>query len=1046
MKSIVSYFIKYPVVGDVLMGLILIFGVLGLISLQSTFFPEAESRTILVQVTYPGASPEEIEEGVVLKIEDNLKGITGIERISSISQENAGTITVEVEKGYDTDLLLQDVKNAVDRIPSFPVGMEPPVVFIQENLNFAISFAISGDVSLKALKQIARDVENDLRGVEGISKVALSGFPEEEIEVSLREQDLLAYDLTFREVAAAVAAANLEITGGSIEGEEEELLIRARQKGYYAEDLENIVVKAQPEGQSVLLRDIANVRDRWADNPNRTWINQEPAVVVTVQNTIYEDILFITDYVKEYVEEFNGRYEAVEATVVRDASVNLRQRIDLLVENGVIGFLLVVVLLAIFLNFRLAFWVAISIPIAFAGMFILASFYGLTINVISLFGMILVIGILVDDGIVVSENIFQHWEKGKPPLKAAVDGVMEVMPAITSAILTTVIAFSIFFFLDGRIGEFITDMAFVVIATLIFSLVEAAVILPTHIGHSKALDRKRKVRKVEKFLQHYLNLVRDKGYAPALRFALKYRTLTLAFSIALMIISFGLMAGGFVQTTFFPHIERDNIQIALEMPPGTQESVTENWLIYIAEQVEEVNQRLAEEREDGLEVIEHVQVNLGPTAAQGSVDISLIDSEQRGIPSFEMTNIIREAVGVVPGAEQLTFGGGSPFGKPISVALLSSNIPDLEAAKEALMERLQELTVVKDVVSSDQEGLREINIELTPQARLLGLSIEDVMAQVRAGFFGAEVQRLQRGIDEVRVWVRYGMDERASIGDLEQMRIRLPDGSRVPLQEVADFDIERGVIAIQHLNGQREIRVEADIANPDVSVTELLAEVEETILPPILEQYPTVNVSFEGQSRESAKTGRSAAQIMPILLILMIGLITVTFRSFAQAIVVFILLPFGLIGVIWGHLIHGMPISILSLYGLLALTGIIVNDSLVLISAMNTNLKEGTPFMKAVEEAGVSRFRPILLTSLTTIAGLGPLILEKSFQAQFLVPMAVSVAWGLAVATFIMLFLLPVLLVLLNRMRVYSIYLWKGQKPNAEAVEPAVKETEVKSI
>jgi len=1045
MRSLIAYFIKYPVAGNVLMFVILIFGFFGLLSLKSSFFPETESKVISIQAVYPGASPEEMEEGIVIKIEDNLKGVTGIERVSSVSRENGASISVEVLKGFDTDLILQDVKNAVDRINSFPAGLEPLVVYKLESFNFAISFALSGNVDLNTLKKFARQVESDLRSVEGISKVELSGFPEEEIEISFRENDLRAYQLSFEQAAAAVRRANLELTGGTIKGEREELLLRAKSKGYYAEDLRNIVVKTSPGGRAVYLSDVADIKDKWADNPSRSFFNQKPSVVITIQSTIDEDILFTTEYIRDYVEKFNAKNdETIQANIIRDGSVNLRQRIDLLLKNGIIGVALVLLFLALFLNRSLAFWVAASLPICFMGMFIIAAFYGLSINVISLFGMILVIGILVDDGIVIAENIYQHFEKGKTPTQAAIDGTMEVMPAVISAVLTTVIAFSTFYFLEGRLGEFFQDMGFVVIFTLLFSLVEGLFILPGHIAHSNALKEnpsKNWFDIVEGWFNQLMAWMRDKLYAPIFRFSLDNKLFSIGIFIALFVITIGAIRGGVIKTTFFPFVERDNLSVTLSMPSGTREHITEKWITHIEKAVWEVNDEYKSKREDGKDIVLGVEKKLGPAINEASLNIILLDGETRQLQSFVVSNAIREKAGEIPGADKVAYNISSPFGRAISISLLGADKEELEAAKEELMAEMGKLSSLKDIVDSEQAGLREVNIKLKEKARLLGLSEQEIVGQVRQGFFGSEVQRLQRGIDEVKVWVRYKNEDRSSIEDLKDMRIRLADGRAFPLEELATIELGRGIIAINHLDGKREIKVEADQANPNESTTDILSEVQTEILPPILEKYPSVQPSYEGQSRTSAKTGNSAAKALPVILLCMFFLIVFTFRSFWQAVLVLILIPpLGLIGVGWGHFIHGSPISVLSALGIIALVGVMVNDSLVLVSAMNGLLKEGKDFRTAVYEAGLSRFRPILLTSITTIAGLGPLILEKSFQAQFLIPMAISLAYGLLIATFTTLFALPILLMILNQAKVYLTWLWEGKKPSEEMVEPAVKE------
>jgi len=1019
------------------MVLIFIFGYFGLQSWKKNFFPVSESRILQIETVYPGSSPEEIEKGIVLKIEDNLRGVTGIEQISSVSQENSGVITIEVERSYNTDLVLQDVKNAVDRIPSFPDGMEPPVIYKKESRNFAISFSLSGDVSLTTLKKFAQKAESDLLAIDGISKIALSGYPDEEIEIALKEDALRAYDLTFLEVSQKVQNANLEVTGGKVRGDKEELIIRANTKGYYADKFQNIVIKTTTDGRIVRLKDVALVSDIWAESPNRSYLNGQPSVIIEVSNTIEEDILFVTESVKEYMEKFNTENSVVKTTLVRDGSTTLNERIDLLVDNGIIGFVLVLLFLAFFLHIRLAFWVALSIPIAFMGMFIVGANSEVSINVISLFGMILVIGILVDDGIVIGENIYKHYEDGKEPMQAAIDGTMQVLPAVFSAVLTTAIAFSTFFFLEGRLGEFAPDMAFVVISTLAFSLVEGAFILPAHVAHSKALSKEAKKNKVEKAFDNIMSTLRDKYYGPFLRFAMKNWVLALSVPIALFIITLGGIRGGIIKLTFFPFIEQDYITVNLEMPSGTRENITEGYLEDIQAAAWRVNQKMSSERADGKDIVENVLLKVGPGTNVGSVTIRLLGTEERQMQSFLISNAIRDEVGEVYEAEKLTFGINTPFGKPVSVSLLGNDLAELNLAKEELKNKLKELPALKDVNDNDKKGARELRLKLKEKAYAMGLTMRDVVGQVRQGFFGFEVQRLQRGLDEVKVWVRYDLEDRGSVKRLENMRIRTASGMQVPLNEIADYEIERGIVAINHLDGRREVRIEAELGDPTASASEIMAEVRAVIIPEVLAKYPSTSVTYEGQSKQQQKTASSGKRVIPIILLLMLAVIVLTFRSLWQAVLGFICIPFALIGVGWGHYFHGHAISLLSMFGIIALIGVMVNDSLVFVSRVNELVKEYKDFDKAVFEAGRSRFRAIVLTSVTTVAGLGPLIFETSFQAQFLIPMAISVAYGMMIATFITLIALPVFLVMLNRIKVGLNWLWTGKRPTNEEVEPA---------
>ncbi|MEL6864402.1 MAG: efflux RND transporter permease subunit [Bacteroidota bacterium] len=1042
MRSFINYFIKNPIAGNLLMVGIFLAGIFGMTNMKSTFFPEVTSRNISIQTVYPGASPEEIEEGIVNKIEENLKGLTGVERVTSVSRENSGSVDVEVNQNYDTDLILQDVKNVVDRINSFPVDMEPPVVYKRENLGFGISFALSGDVDLKTLKRFARKVEDDLLVMEGISKVTLSGFPEEEIEISFREKDLRAYQITFGQAARAVQVANLELTGGTIKGEREELLLRARNKGYYADELRDIVVKTNPGGSVIRLYQVADVKDQWADSPERSFLNDKPSVVITVQNTVEEDILSITDNVKEYIEKYNEENDLIKATIIRDGSIVLNQRIELLTENGILGFFIVLILLAMFLNWRLAFWVALSIPISFAGMFICAYALDVTINVISLFGMILVIGILVDDGIVISESIYQKYESGVPRMKAAIDGTMTVLPAVCSAILTTVIIFSSFYFFEGQIGDFFKQMATVVIFSLIFSLVEGAIILPAHVAHSKALSPQRKRNPVSEGLDKFMFWMRDKLYAPVLRFALFNKMLIIAIMVGSVMVTVGAIQGGIIKGTFFPNIENDNIAISLTMPSGTREQITEKWLTHIEQSAIAVNQQFRKDYYGNeKDIILKIERNVGPTSYEGQINITLLDGEQRdSISQRKVSNAIREQVGDIFEAERVSFGANTPFGKPIAVSLVGENYAELSKATEEVKNALKELEEVKDIADDNQEGLREIDISLNEKAEFLGLNIQEVAGQVRQGFFGSEIQRLQRGRDEVKVWVRYDQSDRSNISKLEDMRIRFDDGREFPLSEIANLEIKRGVIAINHIDGKREIKIDGDIARNDVSVSDLTASIKEDIIPAILTNYPSVQALYEGQNREQAKSTASIQRALPIALMIMFFVIALTFRSLGQTIAVFALIPFGFVGVGWGHWLMSAPISLFSILGVIALIGILVNDALVYVSTYNNLIKEGKEHFEALLNAGISRFRPILLTTLTTFAGLAPLLFEKSFQAQFLIPMAISVAFGLLVVTVIILLLLPVLLMLSNRIKIYSLYLWEGEKMAYLDVEPALED------
>ncbi len=1042
MKSIIAYFIKFPVAVNVALLAIFIFGLGGLSRMNFSFYPLMPTDTISITIAYPGASPNEMEEGIVLKIEDNLKGIIGIDRVTSTSSENSAVILVETLEEFDINDMIQEIKNAVDRVPSFPVDMEPPVIAKQERLNEVISLALSGgkEVPLKTLKQIAYLVEDDIRNMEGISQVQITGFPKEEIEIAVRENDLRALNLTFNEVSLAVARANILTTGGNIKTSEEDYLIRANNRAYYGDELDHIVVRASSTGQVVRLRDVATVEDVWSEIPDRMYYNGNPAIQVRVQTTNQEEYLEASDKMRAYIDQFNGERENIQLNVTSDRSVSLRERTRLLTENGALGIILVLILLSIFLKPSLAFWVALGLPVSFLGMFILTP--GLiTLNVMSLFGMIVVIGILVDDGIVIGENIYTHYEKGKSATRAAIDGTLEVMPAIVSAILTTVVAFSAFFFLEGRFGDFYYEVAVVVIITLLFSLIEALIILPAHISHSRAMKQNKQSFILNRWADQGMNWMRDKLYSPVLRFFLTYRVFAFAIPLSLLILTAGAIGGGVIGITFFPAIASDRISISLSMPEGTSEMITDSLIQEIEESVWRVNEQFTEKQSGEQDVVQNIVRRIGPGASNATLEVNLLPGESRDFPSNIIANAIETENGPVYGAEKLVFGAGRNWGGlPISVSLTGSNITELKGAKEALKAEFKDNPRLKDITDNDPAGIKEIKLELKENAYLLGLNLNDVMGQVRAGFFGQAVQRFQRGRDEIRVWVRYDRAERQSIKNLDDMRIVTTNGDRVPLSEIAEYSIERGEVSINHLNGRREIKVEADMKESNDSSTEILADIRDNILPEILAQYPTVVPLYEGQSREANKMGKSFRAVLPVVFFLMYAIIAFTFRSYSQPLLLFLLIPFSLVGVAWGHWFHGYPLSMLSTLGIIALIGILVNDGLVLVGKFNGFLKEGLPFDEALYEAGRSRFRAIFLTSVTTIAGLAPLIFETARTAQFLIPMAISIAYGIAYATLLTLFLLPLLLYLSNSIKLGRVWLFTGKSPDRRELERAVIE------
>jgi multidrug efflux pump subunit AcrB len=1044
MKRLISYFIKYSVSGNILILLLLSLGWVGLQSLRSTQVPEVDPGTIKIMTRYPGASPLEVEQGIVLKIEDNLQGIEGVKRITSISQENLGTVVVEVVSGENADLVLAEVKNAIDGISSFPSGIEPPTASKAEFKSEAIIFALSGDLSLTELKSEALKVEDELLAHDEISKIELTGFTDQEIEIAFHETVLHTYGITIEEAVRIIRRSNLDLTGGVIRGDREEFSIRANQKKYYARDLGNIIMRAEEDGGIVRLKDVALLEERWADDPDLVFVDGNPAALFQINYSGNEDLLKIAGVVEQYLERYNAEHNITKAQILTNYAEAVRSMQSILLDNGAVGFLLVVLFLSVSLNPRFSFWVALSIPLSFMGMFALVSLLDITLNRVSLFGMILVIGILVDDGIVIAENIYRHTEMGKNHIKAAIDGALEVLPAVFSAVITTMIAFSTFLFIDGTFGQFYSEMATVVILALLVSLVEGALILPGHIAHSKALSKSNKPSKIEQKTSQVMRYLSENIYRPLLSGALNSRLLTLTIASGILLITIAAAAGGFIQmggSTF----ENQNFSIAeLRMPPGTPAKITLEALAVLEQNARKTGEQY-QNLSNGTDVITSIVKELSASNL-GSITVNFIDSRHRDFISTDFSNSWRGNTGEIANADLLNYKESTSFGKAVSVSLMGDDISELDKAVKLMKSELKSLSGLKNIVDDNEQGMREVKIVLKDYSPLIGLDISDVMTQVRDGFFGSEVQRVNRGTEEIKIWVRYAQSDRSSLSDLEDMRIRSASGEAFRLKDIADIEYASSLSKIRHLNGKRQITVEANALNKAVDLSKIKAELATVILPRIKHDYPGTSFHFGGREERRAEAAESFKEIVPIIVILLFAIIAFTFRSMGQAALIFLLLPFGFIGVGWGHVIHSTPIDMPSYFGIIALIGVLVNDSIVLIETLNRNLKQGMKYHQALLDAGSTRFRPIILTSLTTVAGLAPLILANNPDAQQTIPMAIAVAYGMLVATAATLIILPALLSLTNNAKQIWFKARTGQDVTREEIEMVVKENDIERL
>lgn len=1047
MKKLVSVFIRFPFYANIIIAFLLIGGTIGLLNMKKSFFPEFTTRIIVVSIAYPGASPKEMEEGITTRIEEAIRSIVGIKEVNSTSSENFATVRIETTGEYDIDETLTEVKNAVDAISSFPVDAEKPVVYKQRSISQAMYMSLSGDVDLITLKELASDIEDDFLNSGVISQLNINGYPELEISVEVTEENLLRYQLTFDDIARAISLNNRDISAGMIKSDEEEVLIRSRQRSVDPDEIGEIILRANEDGSYLRIRDIATVKLQFQDVSRSLFTNGKRSVSFAVMKLPEEDLDAIADYCNNYAEEFNKKHEGVKLSVTYDFLEMLGARLNLLYKNGGVGLLLVLLSLGFFLSFRLSFWVAFGIPASFLGMFLIASVSGITINMISLFGMILVIGILVDDGIVIAENIYTHFEKGKKPRLAALDGTMEVLPAVTTSVTTTIIAFSPLFFVEGRM-KFMYEMAFVVVFSLLVSLFEAFFVLPAHVGNKFVLRRNVKNnigKRIRDALDKVLNYFRNKVYSGTLKFFIKWRWIAIALPVAFILITAGLFGGGIIKATFFPSIPFDQFNVDISFKAGTGEKITLEHLNKIDDMIWEVNDELMEEFNDNNSYVNYTFVSTGSAfegqevgAHAGNIFVLLRDLENADVSSYEIVQRVRDKVGEIPEAEKLTIAGRHTFGTPVSISLLGKNLDELAEAKVLLMNEMKAIEALNNINDNNAAGKREIKLKLKPKAYFLGLDNASIASQVRQGFFGGQAQRLQKGKDEIRVWVRYPKTDRINIGQLEAMKIKTLFGE-YPLSELATYTIERGPVDIKRFNGQREVRIDADLDDPFEPVPPILEKIRTEVVPILKAKYPGVKVEYQGQQRDSDEAMDEIIKFFSIAFALMLLVIMIHFKSASQTFIIIMMIPLAWLGSIWGHGIEGVPVSMLSTWGMVALSGVIINDAVVFLQKYNTNLLEGQKVEEAAYNAGLARFRAIVLTTVTTVVGLYPIILEKSFQAQFLRPMAVALAYGVMIGTAFILILFPVLILILNDVKVYLSWMWTGRKPRNENVENAIR-------
>jgi len=1030
MIKIIEWFAKNPIAANLVLLLIIVGGLLTMSGIKQEVFPEIASDLITVSVPYLGAAPEEVEEAVCVLIEEEIQSLEGIKRITSRASEGIGSVTVELIPGTDVRKLLDDVKARIDAIDTFPEETEKPIIQELLNRRQVINLAISGDTDEKTLKILSEQIRDDILMLRGITQAEIANIRPYEVSIEVSEQALRRFDLTFDEIAQAVRRSSLDLPGGSIKTEGGEVLLRTKGQAYLGLDFENIILRTQPDGTRLKVGDVASVIDGFAETDQAARFDGKPSALIQVFRVGNEDAIQVAKAVRQYVSEAQKRIpEGIKLTIWSDDSEVLKSRLDLLFRNGQSGFILVFIMLALFLRLRLAFWVALGIPVSFLGAMWLMPSFDVSVNMISLFAFIIVIGIVVDDAIIVGENIFSEYEKGKTGVQAAIDGVRGVAVPVVFAVLTTVAAFWPILRVEGVIGKIMRFIPVIVILTLLFSMFESLFILPSHLSHIRKIKKTpprgwkgawgRFQEKFNELFQKFINRV----YRPSLELGLRLRYITVAGFILVLLLTIGLVGGGWIKFLFLPRIDADNVIADLTMPLGTPVEATAD----AVRRLEETALRLQNELDLNQPIIRHVLSSIGeqpsrnqasgPNVATGvfagshlgEVNIELIPSEKRKISSIQVANRWRELTGPIPDAVELSFSSSLfSAGAPINIQLASSNYTALRKAAEGLKEKLKDYPGVFDVADSFREGKQEVKLEITPVAESLGLTLSDLGRQVRQAFYGEEVQRIQRGRDEIKVMVRYPSEERRSLGNLENKRIRTFGGIAVPFSAAAKATLGRGYSTIQRTDRRRTINITAEVDESKANANELLTDIKNNVLPPLLANYLGVSYSLEGEQREQSEALGSLRTGFIIALFIIYALLAIPFRSYLQPVLVMAVIPFGIVGAIWGHIIMGIDLTILSFFGIVALAGVVVNDSLVLVDFINRFRASGKPIKKAIREAGVIRFRPIILTSITTFAGLTPLLLERSLQARFLIPMAVSLAFGVVFATFITLVLLPV--------------------------------------
>ncbi len=1030
-KGILGWFATNHVAANLLMLLIVASGILTVLQIKFEIFPEYTLDMVSVSVPYRGATPSDVEDGVILRVEEAVAGIDGVKRITSNAMEGVGTTLIEVEDFADVTEVLDDVKAAVDRITTFPEETEKPVIAEVKTYQGVISIVVYGDVTEKTLRQTADRIRDDLTRIAFISQVDVSGIRKYEISIEVSEETLRRYGLSFDQLAAIVRNSSLDIPAGSVKTEAGEILVRTEGQKYYGYQFERIRLLTRPDGTKLRLGDIAIVRDGFEDTDLFSTFDGKPAAFVNVSRTGDQDSLEIAEAVKQYVKEKQDELPTgVSLALWQDDSEILKSRISLLERNAILGLILVFLCLTLFLDLRLAFWTTLGIPISFLGAFWLMPVFDISINMISLFALIMSLGIVVDDAIVVGENIYNYRQQGMKASKAAIQGVKEMSVPVVLAVLTTIFAFLPLAYTTGILGKILRVLPIVVSCVLAISLVEALFILPAHLCSKLNFGRSRLtgwIDRIREWVGRHLKDFVNGPFERAVELAVRWRYVTLSIGLAAFLITIGFVIGGYIKFVFFDPVEADFMIASVEMPLGTPVERTREVARKLEKVALQVCDEFQSEQTNDVNLLKHLSTTIGghPFSDRGGgpmqmvgeiqaqshlaeVVVELPGAEKRDVSSMDMMNRWQELVGEIPGTSSLIFESQIvTTGKAVELELSHYDFDTLLAATDDLKDILRQYEAVSEITDSYEQGKPELKLELNDVGRLSGLTLSDLARQVRQGFYGEEVQRIQRGRHDIRVMLRYPEDQRRSLSDIETMRIRMIDGTEIPFRTVAKVRYGTGFSTIKRVDRERVVTVSADVDEKKVPAGEINADLAQNVLPQLMREYRGLSFDFAGEQRERNESLASLRYSFAIALMAIYGILAIQFRSYSQPMIVMSAIPFGIIGAVFGHLLLGFNLSILSLFGIVALSGVVVNDSLILIDLINREREEGVSLTEVIRDSATRRFRPIMLTTLTTFFGLVPMMLERSLQARFLIPMAISLAFGVLFATCITLFLVP---------------------------------------